>query len=107
MRRFRREEGFTLVEVLVALAILSIIIMAFTTLFTSSFSGIFRAGRKSASLYEAQAVLDQVIDQGTALTEDEINILFGGIVIKVQGEEITEAYEYDGRTGQLVYFLPK
>jgi len=102
-----REEGFSLVEVLVALAVLTIIIFAFTTLFTSSFSGIFRAGRKSASLYEAQAALDHVIEQGTASTAAEVTILFGSIAVNVKGEEVTEEYQYEDRTGQLVYFLPK
>ncbi len=113
MSFLKREEGFTLTEIMVALAVLTIIIFAFTTLFTSSFSGIFRAGRKSASLYAAQKEMDHKIAQGTDVSpgeEQEMTptIIFDQITIDdVSGERLEILYEYEERSGTLVYFLPK
>ena len=61
--RISCEYGFALVEILVAMIVLFIIIFAFTGLFTSSFSGIFEAGSKSKSLFNAQGSLEQKIDR--------------------------------------------
>lgn len=56
--------GFTLIEVIISLAILGIIAVSFLTLFTSSFSTIFSMGHKTDAANEAQAFIETVYLEG-------------------------------------------
>jgi len=108
MGYLKKEEGFTLVEIIIALTILFIVIISFTILFTTGFSGIFGAGRKSEALYKAQEEMDNTIIRGAEnLASEPLNIKFDNINIDVSGEEIEVYYEYEGRTGVLHYFVPE
>ena len=107
MNTLSQEKGFSLIEVLVALAILMISIFAFTTLFTTSFQGIFRAGHKSEAMFEAQEKIDQAIAAGTNSGADNISIVFNDLTINLSGEEFEIDYPYDDYSGKLIYFLPK
>ncbi len=109
MRSVKKEEGFTLVEVLVAVSILTIIIFAFTTLFTTSFTGIFGAGRKSEALFKAQEEMDNAIAQGLdeSLEEKTLVINFDLKTFSIRGREKHINYEYEGRTGTLYYLIPQ
>lgn len=103
----KKESGFALTEVLVALAILVIIIFAFTTLFTSSFQGIFRAGRKSEALFDTQEKIDQFIAEGGSSGANTITIEFNNLVIEPDGEVKVIPYNYENFSGELTYFLPQ
>jgi len=52
--------GMTLVEIVVSLAILSIIVLGFFLIFTSSFAHIYRMGTKTAAMSYAQEVVDNI-----------------------------------------------
>lgn len=58
------KKGFSLIELLVAILILSIIIVAFTQGFTTSITNIFTMGSKTKAVAEAQAVLDGIYQDG-------------------------------------------
>ena len=110
MKLFTRDDGFTIVEVLVALAILMIIIFSFTLLFTSSFSGIARAGKVSEELFRAQKDMDNKIVEAD-VSEDvyEIEIIFPGESldpVTVDGRIKQVPYQHEERSGTLFYFLP-
>lgn len=117
MKNLNQEKGFTLVEVLVAMAILMIIIFTFTVLYTSSFAGIARAGKVSEELFNAQKDMDNIIAEGLETlpeeTPPEMEIEFvdgvGNVVhtVKVKGEEKEVFYEHEERSGTLKYFLPE
>lgn len=109
-----REEGFTIIEIIIALFILMVILFAFTTLFTGSISGIFGAGHKSSALYEAQREMDNEISEGLndqydPETHEIIFIDNDGeeIPVPVEGEEKQIEYEYEEYTDELYYFLPQ
>ena len=108
MHRIKNEEGFTLVEIILAFTLLVIMSAAIITMFTTGFSGVFRAGSKSEALFEAQNLMDNAIVGGSgetpALVTYEIN--FGGPSIDVKGEVIDIKYQYDGFSGTIYYFLP-
>lgn len=106
MKHVKDEKGFTMVEVLIALAILVIIIAAFTALFTTGARGIFSAGRKSNALFEAQNEMDNFIAEGNSDGLATHNIEFDSITITVTGEEKIISTEYEGRTVEIYYFLP-
>jgi len=88
------EKGFMLAEILVALFILTIIIIAFTGLFANSFGGIFSAGHKSNALYEAQADMEENI----ADYDDSLVIPFSSS-ITLAGKYITIDKIYTDNSG--------
>ncbi len=107
MNLFNQEKGFTLIEVLVALSVLMIIIFTFTILYTSSFEGIFRAGRVSEELFNAQRDMDNIIAESSGDDSEEVVISFDLHTVNVKGEIKDAPYEHERRSGSLQYFLPE
>lgn len=108
MLKLKKENGFSLVELVLAISILLIVVAAFTLLFTTSFSGIFTAGHKSKSLFEAQELVDNLISGGANYQFDSLLVIeFDQRTIAIEGEEISVDYQYEDRQGDLYYFLPK
>lgn len=58
MNMLAREDGFTLIEVITALAILVLVVASFAALFTTSNASIFYAGEKSKALAIAQGIME-------------------------------------------------
>lgn len=58
---YRSCRGFTLTELLVALAVLSIVIAAFSALFGSSVTSLFSSGRTGNTLYSGQDNIENMI----------------------------------------------
>ncbi len=107
----KSNNGFSLVEIIVAIAVLLIVVFAFTTLFTSAFGGIFTQGRKSGALYdEAQQVLEQLYEQGASVTGAEtLSITFDAAPanpVNVTGSVVNQNYNYDNKTGVIDAFIP-
>jgi prepilin-type N-terminal cleavage/methylation domain-containing protein len=77
------EKGFSLIEVLIAVFILLIIVIAFTTLFTSSFRGITSSGSRSEKLFILQKNIESDInDLENAEIVGNVNIEFNdGVII--------------------------
>ncbi len=103
MINIKAEKGFSLVEIIVAMALLLLIIIAFTTLFTFAFGGIFSQGRKSEALYEVvQNELEVLYEQGNTGGPDILPISFdGGAIapIEVDGLIETKEYTYEDQSG--------
>ncbi len=109
MINIKAEKGFSLVEVMVAMAVLLIIVIAFSTLFTFAFGGIFSQGRKSEALYEeVQKELEELYETGNSDGTDELVIGFvnASSTISVTGAIVTEPYTYDDRTNNIYTFIP-
>jgi len=108
MDGFKKEEGFTIIEVLIALTILVIIIFSFTTLYTTSFTGIFRAGDKSEALFDLQEEIDNAIAEGPSSEFEEatLTIKFDNEEVTVSGKPKHIVQEYEDRSVDLFYFLP-
>ena len=112
MNFIKKEDGFSLAELILAVFIMAIIIVAFTNLITVSIQGIFGAGSKSSALFDAQERMDNYISGGLSGEYDPENpnvhvIDFGdGLMIPVDGEEKPIEYEHEDREGVLYYFLP-
>jgi len=66
-----RIEGFTLIEIIVSIAIIGIMVVSFLTIFTNSFSTIFSMGHKTESVNEAQAFIETVYQEGL----DDIDVI--------------------------------
>ncbi len=60
----KRKRAFTLVEIIISMAIIGIIVVPFLAMFTSSFSTIFSMGHKTEASNEAQAFIESVYNGG-------------------------------------------
>ncbi|MGI6645752.1 MAG: prepilin-type N-terminal cleavage/methylation domain-containing protein [Limnochordia bacterium] len=60
----KRQQGFSLVEVLVAVVVLGVIVAAFSGVFSSSIDSILSAGDRYRALMEAQGLLERVLATG-------------------------------------------
>jgi prepilin-type N-terminal cleavage/methylation domain-containing protein len=104
--KHNNDSGFTLVEVILALAILTIIIVAFLSLFTTGLLGVFAAGDKGIAYSEAQADIESRIGTKEALATDDLVLVFDGESHSIQGG-LVESYQSEGdRSSTLETFIP-
>ncbi len=91
------EEGFTLVEVLIATLILLIVVIAFTNLFTTSYLGITGSGERSETLFELQKHLEQEAEQnyGSAIHVGAKEIVFNNNGVTVPGGHGSFSMDFD------------
>jgi prepilin-type N-terminal cleavage/methylation domain-containing protein len=107
MKNLAKQDGFSLVEVLIAVTILLLMVVTFTVLFTSTFDHIITSGRKSEALYLSQQKVDAAVTpDSTSVVELEIS--FTGLnPIFVEGHHNIYSQEY--KTGRYVFvdlFIP-
>jgi len=102
------KKGFTLIEVIVAVAILAIVVTAFLAMFQSGAVEISDAGKKSTSHYNAQAKMESKISDssidGTSMIT--INLNFSGTTYSVEGRKIDIDYVYGKNSKKLTTFNP-
>lgn len=111
MKTFTEEKGFTLVETIVAMGILVICVFAFTTLFASSYAGIFNAGHKSEKLFEAQHIVESKVTNpvGAEVVNDSITLTIDGASTNViSGKKISasKTYGQHGNAVNIKLFVP-
>lgn len=96
-------KGFTLVEVLVCMAILSIIIISFTAAFSTSFTGILKNGENLESLYEKQKNIEYSIRNYDSIDAPNNSdpIQFGSIPVPMNGIIFNETVSYDNDAHQI------
>ena len=69
----QRKSGMTLVELIVALALIGIMAVSFLALFTNGFMTIFTMGRRTKAMNdEAQMYMDQIYNGATVSTIDSL-----------------------------------
>ena len=103
------KKGFTIVEVLVAMALLSLAAVAFIALMSFSVSSIFLAGEKSEKIFDAQGEIESEISAQLPSGDDEVKINFPDEVaddLTITGEKLEITYEYNGGSSSIIYFLP-
>jgi len=111
--RQRQKDGFTLVETVVAMFILSIIAAAYVGLFTTSYGGIFSAGRKSEAIYSAQKDADEKFISGAANNAESIDIILTNTEdssvesnLKINGEIHESEGAYENKKVIIYSFIP-
>ncbi len=57
-RRARSRHGFTLVEIILAMMLLSLLAAGFLTIFSNGFLYVFSGGRRTSAVVDAQATMD-------------------------------------------------
>ena len=87
---FRGESGFTLVEVVVAIMVLSLVTVAVVQIYNSNLFGIILSGNRTEAIYDVQAKLEEEI----AKVPEEIDPAdddweYKPLVLNFGGESIT------------------
>lgn len=106
----KTQEGFTLIEVVLSIAILAIISTSFLTMFTSSMVGIKKSGGKSVSHFIAQNQIETNLNDSTNLpgsvvtSTTNITLIFQGNSFGVSGRKIDVPYNYGSSTKRLTTF---
>lgn len=107
MNRLNNPKGFTLIEMIVALAIIGIMAVSFLTVFSSTYAHIFSAGRRSDAIFSTEKKVEAAIASGTTGTADTFSLSIGGRTINVSGTLVTEQSTYEnGKTVTLKSFVP-
>lgn len=105
-----RNEGFTIVEVMIAITILVIIVFAFTPLLLGSIQRITYAGDKSEALYQSQASVEADISYKETIDGYEVEFIFDKdgdqTTIEVPGGFIDSPQNKGEATAWLSTFLP-
>lgn len=116
MNKLRNNNGFTLIEVIVSIAILGIVVISFQYLFTFAYTQIISAGHKSEATFESHQEVEKRIagdlSNGSVISTTGSTITINlpassSITIPPQsGTVITFKAVKDGRTGTVTTFLP-
>lgn len=61
----KKNTGFTLVEIIISLAIIGIIAVGILAVFTGSYSMVFSMGRKTNAVSEAKTYMDKIYQAGS------------------------------------------
>lgn len=70
-RKNRKLGGYSIVEVIIAIAMLGILAVAFLSIFTSGFRTIVKSGDRAVAAYDSQKVLSSKVIDAEALEVDE------------------------------------
>ncbi len=112
----KNRRGFTLIELIVSIAILAIIIIAFMPLFSFSFVNTFRSGNQSEAVYQNQSLLEESYSgaeevEGVISTElpQPLEINIDGVIVRVPGRliEVSSDYDNNGNLVNTKAFVPE
>ena len=73
---YKKTKAFTLIEVLLALAILGIVLVVMIPFLASGVKGIMESGEKSADVFQNQALLETQVNDVSVIPEDLANTTF-------------------------------
>jgi prepilin-type N-terminal cleavage/methylation domain-containing protein len=111
----KRERGFTMVEVVVALVVLSIMGAAVVAVYNSNVSALVRAGKTTVELYSIQADIETALGQdpdtwdGGKMEDSFLLISFPHLhePLKIHGWVLTEQVESNGYKEVVTVFIPQ
>lgn len=111
----RKSNGVTLIELIISIAILALLVITFSGMFTSGIKTILISGNRSDKDYEVQKVIEGKIisptpgvdgNVVTTVENTEIKIKFNSKEIRVPGKAVKS--EFDGGKSNVVFttFVP-
>lgn len=107
MKKLVSKKGFTLLEIIIGIALFGIISISIIPLFTYGFIHINRSGNRSVALYEIQRTIETngVINP----TSQTLTLIFDdrNIDIEINTYEVEEVYDKNGNKVSIFYFDAK
>jgi prepilin-type N-terminal cleavage/methylation domain-containing protein len=104
--KFRPKRGMTLVEIIIAIAIMGIIFIAFSSTFMAGILGIIRAGDKGLAYNLAQEDLETQIARGDSVLSDPLVLEFEGYEVTIIGGSV-DVEKYSGKiNSKIEAFIP-
>ena len=86
----KEERGFTLVEVVVAIMVLSLVTVAVVRIYNSNLFGIILSGNRTEAIYDVQEKLEKEIAiDPEAIDPDDYGWKYEPLVLNFGGESIT------------------
>jgi len=90
---FNKNNGFTLVEIIISITLLSIIAIAVFPVFINIFNSIFSAGDKTVATYQAQQDIINDLDSGSG-SSTTVTFSNGSINININANMYTATSSY-------------
>lgn len=106
MQRQIKKRGFTLIELIVALAVLGIIIIAFINMFSTAIFGVFRAGDKGTAYTLAKEDVETRIARGETVSTEALSITFGGKTFSIEGGLVETHKFVRNSESEIAAFVP-
>jgi prepilin-type N-terminal cleavage/methylation domain-containing protein len=105
MKKFFNDKGLSLIEMLIAMLVLSVVVTGFAGLFTQSFQNVYSAGYKSEAQHVAQVAMENLqadlsYSHAEATVSETVNtatlvMSFDGYgTVTVPGQEVVVTVEY-------------
>ena len=85
----REEQGFTLVEVVVAIMVLSLVTVAVVQIYNSNLFGIILSGNRTEAIYDVQEKLEKEIAKASKDIDPADDWEYEHLVLNFGGESIT------------------
>lgn len=104
-----KRRGLTLIEVIISLAIICIVAVAFSSIFLSGLKGIEISGNKSKAKFKTQAQIEEIINSKVDAFDPDLttlNVDFGTKVISIDGKYITKESEINKNKVKITVFTP-
>ncbi|MBU5677589.1 type II secretion system GspH family protein [Alkaliphilus sp. MSJ-5] len=110
MKELNKQKGFTLVEIIITLAVIGLVIVILSTLYVNSYKLIIYSGEKVQVVYDLQKQVEYIIgDQSYDVGESKtLHISFPNIsrTISIDGKEVKFEKKYGNKKIALFYFIP-
>ncbi|NLW41049.1 MAG: prepilin-type N-terminal cleavage/methylation domain-containing protein [Tissierellia bacterium] len=94
---FMNPKGMTLIEVILAISILSIIAITFLPIITGSFSNIVKAGNKTRQVYDTKGKIEEAMANKQSIEMDDDTIIFESSRIPIKFNNMDPLYVEGGK----------
>ena len=108
MKWTNSSKGFTLIEVVISMALIGIVIVSFLNIFTTGFMGIVRSGHRADAAYQSQQEMtNKLIQENSFIDATSISYNFsGGPTITVDVSIMEAETVVNGNVSKMKSFIP-
>lgn len=98
-----KKRGFTLVELIISIAIIAILLVTLMTSFAGSFNQVFTNGSRTKAVFEAQNKIDNIIsDVNSASGDTQVSLQAYDMHIKLYSMDGSKSITSGGINGNII-----